>query len=362
MKRQTTAALLLLFTLAGCKAKHAPNAVPDAQVPAHIRPSPHEKHAGKGKVAKLEPHGYVQQAELRDLPGAVIDGDTFKVVGYSKSLRLLNINTEELFHRKAKRAQAAQSWKAYLARETHKKGFHTFGTPMGEAAKEWARRFLKGVDKVWLEYESPTSTHGFFGRHLVYVWFKRDGKWVNYNLEAVRAGMSPYYTKYGYSQHYDAAFRAAQRDARTHKRGIWAPGAQSYPDYPARIRWWNERADQIAAYHKRFAGKPGYVDLASDTAFSDLRERLGRRVVVFGHPESFAERGNPQRIRLSYRYRRDFPVVAFDPVDMRKSGVDPDHEEFVYVEGVVTLYRGDPQLRYDKKSWMRSGTHPPKAD
>lgn len=364
--------ITLLLSLPACKSEHPPPTVPDAknagQAPTKPAKKARKTKPGKPKSTKFEPHGYVQEAELRDLPGGVVDGDTLKAVGFAESLRLLNVNTEELFHRRAKKAKAMQSWKAYLRDETKGEGFETFGTPMGEKAKEFARQFFKDVDradgeiKLWLEYQSPKYTHGYFGRHLVYVWAKKDGQWVNYNLEAVRAGMSPYYTKYGYSERYHDRFLAAQREAKKHKRGIWAPGAQSYPDYPERIAWWNRRADQIKKYRDRFDDRQGYVDLASDTAFATLRNRLGRRVVVFGQPESFAERGNPQRIRLSYRYRRDFPVVAFEPVDMRKSGVDPDKEDFIYVEGVVSLYRGDPQLRYDEKSWMRSGTNPPKSE
>jgi endonuclease YncB( thermonuclease family) len=307
----------------------------------------------------LEPTGYVQKAELRDMPDGVVDGDTLKAVGFGESLRLLNLDTEEVFRDRGKQAKAAQNWETYLAEEAGDEGSQTFATPMGEKARDFARNFFRGVEKIWVEYQSPVYTHGFFDRHLALVWVKKDGEWRNYNLEAVRAGMSPYYTKYGYSVRLHEAFRRAEREAKEQRRGIWAPGAKSYPDYDARIAWWNERAEQIEAFRRHAQGRPGVIDLASDTAFADLRRRLGQRVVVFGDPQSFAERSNPQRIRLSYRYRRDLPVVAFEPVDMRKAAVDPDEEHFIYVEGVVTMYRGDPQIRYDEKSWMRSGKNPP---
>jgi endonuclease YncB( thermonuclease family) len=367
--------LLLALTVAlgcalsGCEPKSKPTTSDDAkslgsssmddQSPGETTVEAGEKKAGEKEAKPLEPRGVVQEAELRDLPGGVIDGDTFKAVGFSESLRLLNINSEELFRRKADRAKADKNWQGYLAEETEGDGFETFGTPMGDVAKAFAREFFKGVDKVWLEYQSPIRTHGFFGRHLVYVWIKDDGKWVNYNIEAVRQGMSAYYTKYGNSERYHEDFVEAQQEARDKKRGIWAPGARSYPDYESRMAWWNRRAEQIDLYKEHFDGNPGFVDMGMDTAFANLRNRLGRRMVVFGEPTSFAERGRPQRIRLNYRYRRDFPVVAFEPHDMTKSGVDPDEEEFIYIEGVVGMYRGDPQLRYDEKSWMRAGTNPP---
>ncbi|MFW6053539.1 MAG: thermonuclease family protein [Persicimonas sp.] len=321
------------------------------------------QRAPDNQAGPLEPQGHVQEAELRDLPGGVVDGDTFKVVGYAESLRLLHIDTEELLHKHADRDKAHNDWKGYLREKTEGDGFQTFGTPMGDRAQQWARDFFEGVDKVWLEYESATRTHGFFDRHLVYAWVKDDdGKWVNYNLEAVRAGMSAYYTKYGFSESYHERFKAAEREARQAKRGIWAPDAKSYPDYEARSAWMDERAEQIMAFRERFDDDPRYVDLATDTAYATLRSRLGRRLVVFGEVEYFATRGDPDRIRMNYRYRRDFMVVAFEPVDFRDGGVDPDDEEFIYVEGKVGLYRGDPQLRFDEQSWIRSGKNPPPAE
>lgn len=363
-------AAVLALGFASCEPKGDAGATHDeasGPTPGALSSSePSSQSAGQDATpAVMEPQGFVQEAELRSLPGGVVDGDTFKVVGYSESLRLLNINTEELLHKRADRAKAAQNWEAYLREQTKGEGFETFGTPMGQEAKEFARQFFKEVDpkadekKIWLEYQSATRTHGFFDRHLVYVWVKKDGDWVNYNLEAVRQGMSPYYTKYGYSDRFHDEFLKAEREARENKRGIWAPGAKSYPDYEERIAWWNRRADQIAKFRKHFDDNPRFVDLATDTAFATLRNRLGRRVVVFGEPTTFKERGDPQRIRMSYRYRRDFPIVAFEPVDMTNSGVNPDKEEFIYVEGVVSMYRGDPQLRYDEKSWMSAGKNPP---
>ena len=46
-----------------------------------------------------------------------------------------------------------------------------------------------------------------------------DGK--NLNLDLVRQGLSPYYTKYGKSEKYDADFRAAEKQAREEGLNIW---------------------------------------------------------------------------------------------------------------------------------------------
>jgi len=53
---------------------------------------------------------------------------------------------------------------------------------------------------------------------------------VNFNLDLVRQGLNPYYTKYGLSQKYDQEFREAERYARKHELNIWGdPGlAQKY--------------------------------------------------------------------------------------------------------------------------------------
>ena len=58
---------------------------------------------------------------------------------------------------------------------------------------------------------------GNYGRLLAYVII--DG--VNFNLELVRQGLSPYYTKYGHSERYDAEFIAAEKEARDEGLGIW---------------------------------------------------------------------------------------------------------------------------------------------
>jgi len=85
---------------------------------------------------------------------------------------------------------------------------------MGRVASEYTKNRLKG-EYVDLEFEGPIR--GRYGRLLAYVFV--DG--VNFNLELVRHGLSPYYTKYGLSQKYDQKFREAERYARKHILNIW---------------------------------------------------------------------------------------------------------------------------------------------
>ena len=86
---------------------------------------------------------------------------------------------------------------------------------MGKVAAGYARKILKGK-YVDLEFEG--EFRGRYGRLLAYVIV--DG--VNFNLELVRQGLSPYYTKYGLSEKYDKEFREAEKYARKHKLNIWA--------------------------------------------------------------------------------------------------------------------------------------------
>ena len=57
----------------------------------------------------------------------------------------------------------------------------------------------------------------WYGRLHAYVFVDR----VNFNLELVKQGFSPYYTKYGLIQKYDQELRDAERHARNYKLGIW---------------------------------------------------------------------------------------------------------------------------------------------
>jgi micrococcal nuclease len=87
--------------------------------------------------------------------------------------------------------------------------------PMGKVASRSTQKKLIGK-YVDLEFEIK-KLRGNYGRLLAYVFV--DGK--NLNLDLVRHGLSPYYTKYGKSEKYDAEFRAAEKQARKEKLNIW---------------------------------------------------------------------------------------------------------------------------------------------
>ena len=124
----------------------------------------------------------------------VVDGDTIVVYyqGKHEKVRLLCVKTPESVHPDEKQ-----------------------NIPMGKVASRYTQKKLIGK-YVNLEFEIK-KLRGNYGRLLAYIFV--DGQ--NLNLDLVRQGLSPYYTKYGRSQKYDAKFRAAEKQARKEKLNIW---------------------------------------------------------------------------------------------------------------------------------------------
>lgn len=124
----------------------------------------------------------------------VFDGDTIvvKYGGKYEKVRMLCVNTPESVHQDEKQ-----------------------NIPMGKVASRYTQKKLIGKD-VRLEFEIK-RIRGNHGRLLAYVFV--DGQ--NFNLDLVRQGLSPYYTKYGKSEKYDAEFRVAEKQARKEKLNIW---------------------------------------------------------------------------------------------------------------------------------------------
>ena len=86
---------------------------------------------------------------------------------------------------------------------------------MGQVASDYTKRRLYGK-KVTLVYEDG-NRRGYYGRLLAYILV--DGE--NFNVELVREGLSPYYTKYGRSSAFDAEFEAAEEQAGRQGLGVW---------------------------------------------------------------------------------------------------------------------------------------------
>src|SRR5262249_20390861 len=182
-------------------------------------------------------------------------------------------------------------------------------TPLGDEAKKFAEGFFARVTTVRLERDHPKEVRDYYDRYLAYVFAEKDGKWLNYNVECVRAGYAPYFTKYGYSRRFHDAFVAAEKEARAARRGIWDPKKQHYPDYDERKVWWDARAEFIRAFEAEAAGDERMIALTRIDGLERLEALAGKEVVLLGAVSEvkLGDRG-PTIVRLSRRRGSDFPI------------------------------------------------------
>ncbi|MGH1344792.1 MAG: thermonuclease family protein [Nannocystales bacterium] len=284
-------------------------------------------------------------------PGAVVDGDTLKVVGLDASLRLLGLDTEETFKsEKDRRLYESLGFEAYMA----KKGEGSdrpakCATPLGDDAKKFAQAFFVGDISVKLERDHAKDMRGRFGRLLTYVFVKRGDEWINYNVEAVRAGMSPYFTKYGYSRRFHDEFVQAQKEAREAERGIWDPSLEHYRDYDRRLEWWDARGDFIARFEEDAQGREDMIMLGHWDALERIAAMEGKEIeVLAGVGEIYPGEGaRPTRVMLSRRMFSDFPLIFFDEDVVLSSRIEEAKGEFARVRGTVSAYTYKSRRRRD---------------
>jgi endonuclease YncB( thermonuclease family) len=275
----------------------------------------------------------------------VVDGDTVKVDGLDSSLRLIALDCEETFKNDDDKRGVETDWNAYLVNKRgDSKRPVKAATPMGEIAKQFGKQFFADADKVRLERDDAREIRDRYNRYLAYVLVQRRGTWVNYNVEVVRAGMSPYFSKYGYSRRYHQEFVAAEREARAAGRGIWAPTAPAATDdYDERKAWWDARADFVAAFDRAGRG-PGPDHFLAVTPLgphpASSRPWLGKPVTLLGTvgEVKLGDRG-PTRVLLSRRINSDFPLVFFDKDALAATGLIGWRGEFIAVTGVVDRVR-----------------------
>lgn len=306
----------------------------------------YDPKALQSNLRKLESTGLVI-GEFALAGDGVLDGDTIAVAGLDSTLRLLGIDTEETFKKDPERRLFEAGWENYLK---VKKGDSLrpvkMATPLGEDAKKFAKHFLAPHDKVRLERDHPKDVRGRFNRYLAYVFVQEGERWVNYNVECVRAGMSPYFTKYGYSRRFHDQFVAAQEEARAKRIGIWDPALMHYPDYEERLEWWNARADFVQGFEHEAEGKENYIELTHWDALRRLEEHVDQEVVLLGAVSEIkiGDRG-PTRVLLARRQFQDFPLIFFDKDVFGSSRVLRFKGEFIRVEGTVTRYHNKRKKR-----------------
>ena len=284
----------------------------------------------------------------------VVDGDTIRVEGLDNSLRLLGLDTEEPFkHAKERRAYAA-GWASYVAgvRGDSRRPVK-FATPMGDEAKTWAEHFFAGIKTVRLERDDADEIRDRYNRYLAYVLVERDGKWLNYNVEAVRAGMAPYFPKYGRSRRYHAEFVKAEAEAKAAHRGIWDPSKQAYPDYPEREAWWGARGafmDEARAAHA--------IDLTHEHAEQELEAKVGTPIDVIATVGKIRE-GKPVRVMLDGRH--DLPVIFFDKQLFEDSHLAAWQGEYVMIHAAPRRYHGHLEVVVEHLDQIRF-SELPRAD
>lgn len=279
-------------------------------------------------------------------PSAVLDGDTIKVKGLNASMRLLGMDTEETFEHFPRDRQLYESvsWEEYLKQKRgHSPRPVKMATPEGDAAWHWGENFFADVTTVRIERDHPGEIRDFYGRYLAYVFAKKNGEWVNYNLEVVRAGHSPYYMKYGRSRRFHREFIEAEKEAREAKRGIWDDSGkvQHYPDYPERLKWWAEREAIITRFERDADQSPDdHIALTRWDAMRKLESMVGHEVYVLGAVADVLQRENgPAVVKLARSRTSNFDIVFWDRDVLLATGVQFKKGEYVQVRGTVQKYR-----------------------
>ncbi len=128
----------------------------------------------------------------------VVDGDTISVAlngGKKITIRMIGVDTPEVVD--------------------PRKPVECFG----KEASEQTKKLLTGHE-VRLELDSTQGTYDKYNRVLAYV-YRDDGLLVNKAL--IENGFGHEYT-YRIPYEFQKQFKAAQKDARDHERGLWAPG------------------------------------------------------------------------------------------------------------------------------------------
>lgn len=310
----------------------------------------YNRKQAQAALSRLESPGLVI-GEFALAPKGVVDGDTIKVRGLDTSLRLLAIDTEETFKRDADRRASDSDFDQYLRdKRGDKKRPIKAATPLGEDAKKFGKKFFDGVSRVRLERDHPKEIRGRYGRYLAYAFAEKNGKWVNYNVESVRAGMSPYFSKYGYSRRFHEEFIAAENEAREKQLGIWKPGCECYPDYPERKVWWDARAEFILEFERIANEREDHIVLTNWDALRNIEEKVGQEVTILGLVGDirYGEKG-PSRALLSRQLFNDFPAVFFDRDVFISSTITQYKGEFVAVTGVVNKYKN----KYNNKQVLQ---------
>ncbi len=194
------AALILLLTLLACAQSAPPLSPSAAPTPSPSTRPPLQVSPPSSATPPLSPA--LTQATAPPVAGeratvrTIIDGDTLTVVTDDGQavVRLIGIDAPE-------RGRDGQPDECYFAEATT----HLVElTPPGTV--------------VLLERDVSDTDR--YGRLLRYVWVERHGAWILVNEELVRLGAARA-RDYPPDTRYSERLAAAQREARSHKHGLW---------------------------------------------------------------------------------------------------------------------------------------------
>ena len=277
----------------------------------------------------------------------IVDGDTLRIKG-QPSVRVRAVDCEEVFRSEKDRAAATKDFDAYAKaqRGEHPKP-RKYGTPLGEAATTYLRELASKATHVRLERDGIGGHElDTYDRRLAHIFLELPDREILVAEELIRLGYSPYFVKYGRSLRFDERLRKAEDEAREAERGLWGDGPPAhYPDYPERLRWWHQRAEQIERWRARYA-QPDHITLGTVRAEKRLVELVGKPAVVLGLLSRVLDtKDGTKRIAfLGHRKKQGFPLVFFDKAlfdSLDRKALDA---RFIEVRGVITLYRGKPQM------------------
>lgn len=188
--------LAVLLLLAGC----AGPAVP-------AEPSTPDTTSGDGTAAS-DPRGPATGTDWTVTITRVIDGDTVEARfpnGEVDTIRLLGVDTPETTYSRV----SPDEYEGFP--ETTAAQDHLFN--WGERASQYATDTLSG-NEVRLVLDDEADRRGYFGRLLGYLYV--DGE--NFNKQLLSQGYARLYES-SFSQ--EAAFEAAEQDARENNIGLW---------------------------------------------------------------------------------------------------------------------------------------------
>lgn len=296
--------------------------------------------AAPSAVVVDKPAGIVGTAEAC-ITGRTVDGDTadVKIGARTERLRLLDIDTEESHNSVAKKI-----------------------TPFGLETAAWTKNYIEQGGPCWVEYGPERKD--VYDRTLAFLWIKKDGAWQNYNLETVKRGYAPYFTKYGYSHNHHAEFAAAQKEAQEKNLGVWDPSNEgnlrgTYLGPTGLIAWWNERADSLAAYEKEGRMRPDILDTRMHWEL--IRDRAGESVTVFTAIRNADEKGAGWVGKCEGKLYQPYEIVAKNGESTVEDALKAAVGKYRYFTGKVALSEDRKTLRMEIASPADlSPTPPPK--